>query len=486
MNNNINKLKVNGDVSHYKNGMLHNEDGPAVEKVDGTKIWYFEDKIHRDDGPAIIYGSGTKSYFKHGVVHRENGPAIEFISGDKCFYIDGVQLTEKQFAEYNQAKIDKKPQRSFTTTDGTEWHYKGGKLNRDDGPAIIYTNGYKQWFKNGELHREDGPAIECGDKVSYHINGKYLTKEQFESRDSIMEETSNTTNTTIKKPKMPMIKYANGNREWINANEHTSITIDKNGTIYHKLNDQLHKEGSPAVIYRNGNKHWFKYGKMHRYIGPAIEHMDGLKEYWIDGKLNREDGPAISAINNSEYFLDGKKLTPQEYQDKMEEKTAKEILNDMKGQNNMNTNTPTTELKLTPPNVEDFVIKPEQKDTAYYNYNMDGEKHNLNGPAVIKENGDKFWYQNDLLHREDGPAAEYANGDRVWYQNGRLHRFDGPAIEYVNGHKEWYFDGYGVNKTKIEKDTVASQIVYELDSFVYDIKETLMTIYETVRQETGI
>jgi hypothetical protein len=152
----------------------------------------------------------------------------------------------------------------------------------------------------------------------------------------------------------------------------------------------------------------------------------------------------------------------------------------------MNTNTPTTELKLTPPNVEDFVIKPEQNDTAYYNYNMDGEKHNLNGPAVIKENGDKFWYQNDLLHREDGPAAEYANGDRVWYQNGRLHRFDGPAIEYVNGHKEWYFDGYGVNKTKIEKDTVASQIVYELDSFVYDIKETLMTIYETVRQETGI
>ena len=36
----------------------------------------------------------------------------------------------------------------------------------------------------------------------------------------------------------------------------------------------------------------------------------------------------------------------------------------------------------------------------------------------IYSNGDKFWYLNDVLHREDGPAIEYANGEKFWYLNG--------------------------------------------------------------------
>ena len=43
--------------------------------------------------------------------------------------------------------------------------------------------------------------------------------------------------------------------------------------------------------------------------------------------------------------------------------------------------------------------------------------------------GDKFWYENDQLHRLDGPAEEYGNGDKSWYQNGQCHRLDGPAVE---------------------------------------------------------
>jgi phage terminase Nu1 subunit (DNA packaging protein) len=59
----------------------------------------------------------------------------------------------------------------------------------------------------------------------------------------------------------------------------------------------------------------------------------------------------------------------------------------------------------------------------------------------VDENGDKFWYFEDKLHREDGPAAEYADGDKAWYINGEQHRENGPAFESVNGYKAWYING---------------------------------------------
>jgi len=58
----------------------------------------------------------------------------------------------------------------------------------------------------------------------------------------------------------------------------------------------------------------------------------------------------------------------------------------------------------------------------------------------VKDNGNKFWYLNDKLHREDGPAAEYADGDKFWYLNDKIHREDGPAIERANGNKFWYLN----------------------------------------------
>ena len=59
---------------------------------------------------------------------------------------------------------------------------------------------------------------------------------------------------------------------------------------------------------------------------------------------------------------------------------------------------------------------------------------------VVDSDGNKFYYKNDVLHREDGPAIEYFNGDEEWYKEGLLHRFDGPASTEGN-NKYWYFDG---------------------------------------------
>ena len=36
----------------------------------------------------------------------------------------------------------------------------------------------------------------------------------------------------------------------------------------------------------------------------------------------------------------------------------------------------------------------------------------------VRENGTRYWFINDKLHREDGPAIEYANGGNYWYIEG--------------------------------------------------------------------
>ena len=83
--------KVNGYKCWYKRGVLHREDGPAIECINGTKEWCKEGKLHREDGPAIECANGDKECYKDGKLHRENGPAIEYVNGDKYLYKKGNQ-----------------------------------------------------------------------------------------------------------------------------------------------------------------------------------------------------------------------------------------------------------------------------------------------------------------------------------------------------------------------------------------------------------
>ena len=52
-----------GLTSWKVNGILHREDGPAIEHPDGTKSWWINGKRHREDGPAIEYNDGEKYWF---------------------------------------------------------------------------------------------------------------------------------------------------------------------------------------------------------------------------------------------------------------------------------------------------------------------------------------------------------------------------------------------------------------------------------------
>ena len=55
------------DILHcYEDGMLHNDNGPAVKSFSGHREWYCYDKLHRLDGPAIITSFGLEKFYIEG------------------------------------------------------------------------------------------------------------------------------------------------------------------------------------------------------------------------------------------------------------------------------------------------------------------------------------------------------------------------------------------------------------------------------------
>lgn len=45
---------------------LHNINGPAVIKPDGSEMWYFNGKLHNENGPAIIKREYVE-YWNNGI-----------------------------------------------------------------------------------------------------------------------------------------------------------------------------------------------------------------------------------------------------------------------------------------------------------------------------------------------------------------------------------------------------------------------------------
>ena len=70
----------------------------------------------------------------------------------------------------------------------------------------------------------------------------------------------------------------------------------------------------------------------------------------------------------------------------------------------------------------------------------------------VDDEGNKFHYVDDKLHRVDGPAIEYSDGGKEWFQFGKRHREDGPAMDFGNHRLFWYL--YGEECTKKEYDVL--------------------------------
>ena len=73
-----------------KNGLIIDEYG--------NKSWYLNDLLHREDGPAVEYVNGYKCWYLNGKLHREDGPAvewdIEYADDYKRWYLDDKEYTD--------------------------------------------------------------------------------------------------------------------------------------------------------------------------------------------------------------------------------------------------------------------------------------------------------------------------------------------------------------------------------------------------------
>lgn len=89
------------------NNMLHRDDGPAVDRNDGTKIWYKNGKIHRENGPALEYSNGDKRWYKHGIMHRQDGPAMINADGSEEWYYHGKEISKEEFIKNISLDFDR-------------------------------------------------------------------------------------------------------------------------------------------------------------------------------------------------------------------------------------------------------------------------------------------------------------------------------------------------------------------------------------------
>ena len=95
------KVSRDGEKRWLLNGVLHREDGPAIEFIDGSKCWYRDGKPHRDCGlPACEWAYSGREWWVNGKLHRIDGPAIEDVEEDTFeFYIDGERYEQAEFNE---------------------------------------------------------------------------------------------------------------------------------------------------------------------------------------------------------------------------------------------------------------------------------------------------------------------------------------------------------------------------------------------------
>jgi hypothetical protein len=71
------KVTYDKSIRFYKDGNLHNENGPAV-KSNFCKKWFINGKVHREDGPAVWREDGSKDwYFKDKCYGSDNDFTIE-------------------------------------------------------------------------------------------------------------------------------------------------------------------------------------------------------------------------------------------------------------------------------------------------------------------------------------------------------------------------------------------------------------------------
>jgi hypothetical protein len=120
-------------------------------------------------------------------------------------------------------------------------HVQGGRLHREDGPALEWAHGTREWYRRGRRHREGGPAVEHADGTKcWYLEGQ------------------------LHRDDGPAVERADGTLEW-------------------RREGKLHREEGPALQHAGGRKCWYRNGQLHREDGPAIEWANGSRDWYLLG-----------------------------------------------------------------------------------------------------------------------------------------------------------------------------------------------------------
>lgn len=68
------------NANYNMNFKLHNENGPAIKRPNGTQVWYLNGLVSRLDGPAYIYT-----------------PSKESIPTNELYYINGQLFSKENY-----------------------------------------------------------------------------------------------------------------------------------------------------------------------------------------------------------------------------------------------------------------------------------------------------------------------------------------------------------------------------------------------------
>ena len=221
----------------------HREDGPAIEKIDGTKTWFQHGRQHREDGPSHIGPDGYTEWTINDEYHRIGGPARTWDNGEE------------------------------------EW-YQHGKLHRLDGPAIVHSNGNGAYFLyNNRIDRDNFISLvkslrEVDPDNIASLRKKLSWKEKAWDEMDVDDENGK-------------VRYYD--EDGLPHRDDGPAVIDDDGTEIWYQHGTFHREDGPAVHGPSGNKTWYQKGRIHRTDGPAVVKANGHVEYWIHGIVMGED-----------------------------------------------------------------------------------------------------------------------------------------------------------------------------------------------------
>lgn len=240
----------------------------------------------------------------------------------------------------------------------------------DSGYSFVHSSvdgGKHHRDVTGKMHRKEGPAVIQRDGTKeWWFHGKRHREDG------------------------PAIEFANGNKEWF-------------------VNNDYHRVGGPSIVKSDGDKYWHQYGLLHREDGPAVEFANGGESWYFRGRLHREDGPAVtnvvSGVRVRQWWWHGESVTKAAVGWRLKER----------------------ELWRNPPKLgAELTSLTEQY----------GRPHSYDGqPARVWKDGSQEWFLNGERHRIDGPAVILSTGEEYYYLFNNLLTKEGHVARLGNNTK---------------------------------------------------